>query len=85
MNRTIQYAIHKDDGTVVSRVGSEVAWPVLQYDAMIPENNFQASYALESMPVLSIGREWVLLKWTKKIPLELKNKHRAFWKFAPLA
>jgi hypothetical protein len=86
MNRIIQYAIHKDDGLVISRVGNEVAWPVLQFQEFGKDGNFTGPlpYALESSPVLDIGREWQRLKWTKKIPVDLKNKHRAFWGFKPL-
>lgn len=78
-NRIITYAVNQEDGLVVSRVGGEIAWPILQWDEMKPENNFQTSYALERIPVLSVGSEYRALKWTKKIPLELKNRHRAFW------
>lgn len=85
MNRIITYGVCKDDGMVVSRVGSEVAWPVLQYEDMLPENNFTPTYKLERMPVLSVTDEWYRIKWTKKIPIHLKNRHRVFWGFKPLA
>jgi hypothetical protein len=84
VNRIITYAINQEDGLVISRVGSELAWPVLQWDAMTPENNFETSYQLESVRVLSVGTEYSALKWTKKIPIDLKNKHRAFWGMKPL-
>lgn len=91
-NRTIQYAIHKDEDIVISRVGSEVAWPVLDYAAIgrgghgfEPGNyNGPMIYNLEKMPVHAIGREWQRLKWTKKIPTALKNRHRQFWGMKPI-
>src|SRR5208337_1540092 len=77
--RQITYAIH-EDGHVWSRVGSEVALPVLEFDKMGPENNFAATYHLEKFPVNgNLLHDWRLLTWTKKIPLELKNRHREFW------
>lgn len=85
MNRIIRYAIHKDDGIVVSQVGDKIAWPILEYDAMLPENNFATQYHLESIPVVSVGREWVRLKWTRKIPIRLKNMHREFWGMNPIS
>lgn len=32
--RRIQYAIHLDEGTVISRVDDELAWPVLDFAAI---------------------------------------------------
>lgn len=83
MIKNITYAIHSD-GYVISRVGSDVAWPILDYDGMKPENNFAMKYFLEKMSVHAISREWDSLKWTKKIPVEVKNYHREFWGFKPL-
>lgn len=77
--RQITYAIQADSGHIYSRVGSEVAVPVLEFDKMRPENNFAATYHLEKFPIHSLIHEWYLLTWTKKIPLELKNRHREFW------
>ncbi len=87
MIRTIQYAVHSDDGLVISRVGSEVAWPVLDFEKIGQDGDYTKpfEYQLEKMPVITIGREWRLLKWTKKIPVRLKNRHRKFWGFKPLA
>lgn len=77
--KQITYAIHAESGHIYSRVGNEVALPVLEFDKMGPENNFAATYHLESFPVFDLIHEWHLLTWTKKIPLELKNRHREFW------
>jgi hypothetical protein len=65
-------------------VGSEVAIPVLDYDAMVPENNFQTSYYLEKDSVHNVLPYSRDLVWTKKIPLEIKNLHREFWGMKPL-
>jgi len=82
--RTIRHAWH-DDGYVVSRVGSDVAWPVLDWDAMQPSNNFDTTYNLEKFSVLSVaGDDWDKLTWTRKVPVGIKNQHRAFWRMKPL-
>jgi hypothetical protein len=83
MNRIITYAVEEDSGIVYSRVGSEVAIPVLDYEGMTPANNFATRYELEAFSIYAIPR-WGALKWTKKIPTALKNRHRAFWGFKPL-
>lgn len=82
--RNITYAIDLDTGLVVSRVGSELAWPILDYENMLPENNFTMFYNLEKIPVISVCNYWGNLKWTRKIPLEIKNIHRRFWGFKEL-
>ena len=81
--RNITYAIDTDNGLVISRVDSEVAIPVLQYEKMVPENNFETSYKLEKFNVYDL-RPWDGYFWTKKIPRALKNKHREFWGMKPL-
>lgn len=82
--KTITYAIN-GTGLVVSRVGSEIAWPILEYDKMLPENSWEMDYHLEKMAVFSVaGYVWDALKWTKKIPKKLKNIHREFWGFSKL-
>ncbi len=78
--RTIQYAIDTETRMVISRVDSELAWPVLDYDNMRPENNYTMNYYLEKITVFSVaGRVWNGLKWTRKIPRGIKNLHRQFW------
>lgn len=79
MKKIIQYAVDTETGMVISRVGSEIAVPVLQYEKMLPENNFQTIYELEKMDVIAIAPCWNHYKWTRKIPSELKNVHRQFW------
>mgnify|MGYP001598281909 CR=1 FL=1 len=79
MNRIITYAVDRDDGMVWSRVGSQVALPMLQWDSMTPENGFTPDYALEAFGVTDLAGCWPRLKWTKKVPTAIKNRHRAFW------
>ena len=83
--RNITYAIDLDTGLVVSRVGNELAWPILDYEEMSPENNYAMNYHLEKMSVYSaVTYCWSALKWTRKIPVEIKNIHRRFWGFKEL-
>ena len=83
-NQTIQYAVNTEDGTVISRVGSEIALPVLQYGKMQPKNNFNTEYELEKIDVIHLSRCWNEYKWTRKIPLNVKNMHRKFWGMSEL-
>ncbi len=85
MRKCIQYGVDKDTGLVISRVNSEVAIPILDYGAMTPDNNFKMDYHLEKAGVLSLaGYAWNCIKWTRKIPTALKNRHRFFWGMKPL-
>ena len=77
--RTIQYAIETETRMVVSRVGSELAWPVLDFENMRPENNYTMNYYLEKISVVSACSSMQYLKWTRKIPRNIKNLHRRFW------
>ncbi len=83
--RRITYALTAM-GHVVSRVDSEVAWPILDYEAIGKDGDFTKplTYKLEKFSVLLVGPEWQTLIWTRKIPVEQKNIHRKFWGFQPL-
>lgn len=85
MNRIITYAVD-EDGIVVSRVGSDVAIPVLDFEAIGQGGDFTGpmKYDLEKFPVTALAPNWGQLRWTKKIPVRLKNAHRTFWGFKPL-
>jgi hypothetical protein len=90
MPKNITYATHPD-GYVISRVGSEVAWPVIQYDQIGKDGDFSGPMPvqLEKFSVSSLNSvtgyfEWATLTWTKKIPTEIKNNHRQFWGMNPL-
>ena len=84
--RVITYAIDTDSGMVVSRVGGEIAWPILQWDRIGVDGDFTKplEYALETIPVLSVGSAWRALHWTRKVPVAIKNRHRVFWGMAQL-
>lgn len=86
--KTITYAISPNGGLVYSRVDSEVAIPVYQFDEFGKDGDFSGPIPmkLERFPVFSLdGAEWNGLKWTRKIPVEIKNRHRKFWGMKPLA
>lgn len=68
--RTIQYAIENPTGVVISRVGSEIAYP--------------ARRRLEKLSVYALAPSWRAYRWTRKIPRALKNRHRKFWGMPPL-
>lgn len=72
------------DGYVFSRVGSEVAIPVLDFERMKPENGYATNYNLEKFDVIKVAREINQCKGTRKIPVEIKNEHRKFWGMKPL-
>jgi len=67
------------DGYIFSRVGSEVAIPVIDFDGMKPENNYEIKHNLEKFDVLTVAREVGHCIGTRKIPIEVKNHHRKFW------
>ena len=84
--KTITYAIDQD-GYVYSRLGSLIAVPILEYDKIGQGGNFNAPlrFYLEKFNVLAIpGPLYASFRWTKKIPLKIKNQHRKFWGFKPL-
>ena len=92
MPRTITYAVD-EDGTVYSRVDREVAVPVLDFaaigqggDGFKPGNfNGPIKHNLQKFALEALYGAWASLRWTKKIPVGLKNRHRAFWGMKPLA
>lgn len=81
--KTIQYGIEDETGLIISRVNNEVAWPILQYQDMMPSNNFKFTYKLEKFSVFSIMLNNIT--WTKKISNRIKNIHREFWGFKLLS
>jgi hypothetical protein len=87
MNRIITFAVSEDDGMVYSRVGNEVAYPVLQWEKIGEGGDYTQplEYELEKSSVFSLVDYWPRLKWTRKIPTELKNRHRAFLGMKELA
>ena len=72
------------EGHVFSRMGSEVAIPVLDFEGMKPENSYEMNYNLEKFPVFSVASDIINSIRTRKIPIEIKNEHRKFWGMKPL-
>lgn len=86
MRRSITFAVDSS-GLVYSRVDSEIAVPVLQYEAIGRDGDFTAplTYELEAFSVLEIpAGDWNDLRWTRRIPAAAKAEHRGFWGFPPL-
>jgi hypothetical protein len=87
--RQISYGVD-EDGLVYSRVGSEAAVPVLDFEAIgqggdgYEPGDFRGPtrYTLEKTTVYELRFEGI--RWTKNIPVEVKNVHRVFWGFRPL-
>ncbi len=79
--KTISYMID-DEGLVYSRVGSEVAIPILEWDKMTSANQYKTTYHLEKFSTYDLSG--IGITRTKKIPLRLKNQHRKFWGMKPL-
>jgi len=77
--KTITYMLNPETGIVYSRVGSEVAIPVLEYDKMTPKNGFATSYALEKFNVFEMCKDLNTMIGIRKIPVAIKNRHRKFW------
>ena len=79
--RIITYALDSETGMVISRVGSEIYHPVLDFEGMTPENNFHMGYSYMKIPVSHIASCWYYYTWTRKIPTQIKNFHHKFWGF----
>ena len=79
MNRTIQYAYNRDDGLVISRVGSELAIPVYQYADFGNDGDFTGEIPMQLERFDLFAITWRDYTWTRKVPTELKNRHRQFW------
>ena len=88
--RYLTFAVDNTTGLVISRINPTpkdnqcVAWPVLQYEEFGLNGDFTGDIpiALEKFGIEALFHQD--LTWTKKIPLEIKNTHRAFWGFDPL-
>lgn len=83
--RQILYGIDLDTGMVVSRVGRELAWPVIVFNEIGKGGDFTGPIPvqLEKMDLNVLYNAHV--QWTKKIPLDLKNRHRQFWGMKPVS
>lgn len=81
--KTIQYGIDLETGLIISRYDKELAIPVLDYEHMKPENGFETCcYYLEKVCLNELI--YMDIKWTRKIPILMKNEHRVFWGMKPI-
>lgn len=89
--KTITYAVDLDTGQVWSRlegdlaVGDQkIAVPILEYDKIGEGGDFTRPfiYYLERMDTTALIH--ARLRWTRKVPLEIRNQHRQFWGLKPL-
>ena len=85
--RIIRYAVDRDSGEVVSRVGREFAWPILDFEAIGKNGDFTApfEYNLEKIDGPEAHYAARSLFYTRHVPTVVKNLHRAFWGMAPVA
>jgi len=65
---------------VYSRVGNEIAIPILDWNHMQPSNQYAIRYFLEKFAIFDVIGDIKDVIHTRKIPLAIKNKHRKFWK-----
>lgn len=83
--RTIQYMIDPSvNNLVYSRVGSEIAIPVLDFEGMNPNNGYKMNYNLEKFNIFNLTYDFHNVICTRKIPLKIKNFHRKFWGMKPI-
>lgn len=85
--KRIRYGIDSEGFVVSQRLDTNhIACPVLDYEHMTPKNKYEIKYRLEMVDVMELALigEWELIRWTRKIPIEIKNRHREFWGMKPL-
>ena len=80
----LQFFVHEDG--VISGLGDKLLWPILDYEGMKPENNFQITYNLTIIDAdfTTLRDLYTRGKGTRKIPLEIKNEHRKLWGLKPV-
>ena len=88
--RNILYFIDPETTLLVSRVGSEIAIPVLQYDKTYPDHNFKEQFVIEKYDVITVSKWYATLipinrnKIKKYYIEDWINYHREFWKLKPI-
>ncbi len=82
--RRIQYGVDRETGFVVSRCGDQVAFAVIDFSDMCPEDGFQIKAHLEVDKAISVLPHMPLIQWTRKIPTGIKNVHRKIFDMKPL-
>src|SRR5690349_3876174 len=82
---TLTYAI-TPDGIVYSRLGEYMAFPVIDFAEFGKDGDFTGPmpYHMEKCKIHELGTSHFTLEYTKKIPVSIKNEHRAFWGMKPL-
>jgi len=84
--RHLMYAVDLDTGEVWSRLEGDpavadmkVAVPVLEYEKIGEGGDFTKplTYHLERMSITALIH--ARLRWTRKVPLAVRNLHREFW------
>jgi len=83
----IRYAVDQSTGDVVSQnlATNELAYELIDFEAMGPQDSYAIKSHLVKCGYLEWpASHWPYLTWTRKIPTELKNVHRAFWGMKPL-
>jgi len=78
--KNITYGV--DGETFYARCGDRIAFFELDYQNMKPENNFESTYTIASCPVFQMDMSSI--RFTKKIPLSIKNKFRKHFKLPEL-
>lgn len=78
--KNITYAVNKDG--FYARCGDRIAFFELDYKNMKPENNFFEKYTISDCSVFEFGSQNV--RWTKKIPINIKNMFRKHFGLAEL-
>jgi hypothetical protein len=84
--KQITYAVEKETGLVISRVGSELCIPVMDFEGIGKGGDYTKpiEYTPQKFPLSALNWTYQNYRWTKKIPIEIKNLHREFWGFKPL-
>ncbi len=88
--KTIQYFRDPETRLLISRVGSEVAVPVLNFEESLTQQHFKKQYPLEKHDVIAVSKWYRGLlpisnrKIRRLYTLEWINYHREFWGLKPL-
>jgi len=81
--RNITYGV--DGESFYARCGDRVAFLELDYVNMTKENNFESKYIIFDVFIHNILPDvWNDIRWTKKIPLSIKNQFRKYFKLPEL-
>ena len=82
----IRYGIDRDTKRVWSQVGAELAIPVFEFQRTLGAPGWRTTEMLERFRLLEVPPEYLReVTWTTNIPVEAKNRHRAFWGLSMLA